>query len=181
MDVDTYSRNRANNRSGNWIIWVIIGIIVIVIIVWLISSTSTPRPTLLGTSLTPGQEVPPPPVASPASGSFNAALDSNHSAIAYNGNVANLTGPPTAAHFHLGPPGVAGPIVKDIAISPAVNERGEPIPGSYLMRGLWTANDDQPLNSDLVRALLAGNIYVNVHTPANPDGEVRGQVLRLVK
>jgi hypothetical protein len=30
---------------------------------------------------------------------------------------------------------------------------------------------------DFVKALLAGNTYINVHTKANPMGEIRGQLV----
>jgi Domain of unknown function (DUF4331)/CHRD domain len=70
-------------------------------------------------------------------------------------DVAN----PTAGHVHLAPPGVAGPIIC-------------PFPGN-------AASPIQvvcPLTPDLLAALQQGNTYVNIHTAANPPGEIRGQL-----
>src|SRR6266849_3536623 len=78
--------------------------------------------------------------------------------ITYSG----LSGPPTAAHFH-GPAqpganaGVAVPI-PNVATSPA--------------QGSATLTDAQAAD------LLAGRYYINIHTAANPAGEIRGQVTK---
>jgi CHRD domain len=75
---------------------------------------------------------------------------------------SGLTGPATAAHFH-GPAepgknaGVVVPI-QNIATSPA--------------EGSATLTDAQAAD------LTAGRYYVNVHTAANPGGEIRGQVTK---
>jgi hypothetical protein len=77
--------------------------------------------------------------------------------ITYSG----LSGPPTAAHFH-GPAqpstnaGVAVPI-PNVATSP---------------QGSATLTDAQAAD------LLAGRYYINIHTAANPGGEIRGQVTK---
>jgi hypothetical protein len=42
--------------------------------------------------------------------------------------------------------------------------------------GVWTIYDDQPLTKEMMAELIKGNIYVNIHTPDNPGGEIRGQV-----
>jgi len=42
--------------------------------------------------------------------------------------------------------------------------------------GLWTSTDPEPLTPELIAELLAGNIYFNIHSDANPGGEIRGQV-----
>jgi VCBS repeat-containing protein len=83
----------------------------------------------------------------------------------------------TAAHLHLGPPGANG--------APVVNLCGASGQGSCPSRGTFglriTAADlrgplaGMPLNALLVQ-MEAGNVYVNVHTSAHPDGEIRGQV-----
>jgi hypothetical protein len=78
------------------------------------------------------------------------------------------------AHFHLGEAGENGPIVKDISndfVLSADKKSGEAM-------GVWTADDDMPFTKELMEDLKDSKIYVNVHTEANPTGEVRGQVVR---
>ena len=38
-----------------------------------------------------------------------------------------------------------------------------------------------PLGADEVQGLLSGRYYVNVHTPINTAGELRGNVIPLLK
>ncbi|MCO6487168.1 MAG: CHRD domain-containing protein [Phaeodactylibacter sp.] len=73
----------------------------------------------------------------------------------------------TAAHFHRAPIGANGGVVRDI---------GGDFDGNTAF-GIWTSADGQPLTEELIKDLLLGNLYVNVHTAANPGGEIRGQVL----
>ncbi|WP_299019786.1 CHRD domain-containing protein [uncultured Photobacterium sp.] len=42
---------------------------------------------------------------------------------------------------------------------------------------LWKSPNGTTLDAETATQLLAGGHYVNVHTPANPSGEIRGQVL----
>ena len=85
---------------------------------------------------------------------FNFALETN--------NLNNII----SAHFHDGPAGVNGPIVKTININLST--------GSAV--GSWTSTDSEPLTPALVQKLKTGLIYVNVHTTAFPGGEIRDQV-----
>jgi hypothetical protein len=78
-----------------------------------------------------------------------------------------LTGPATLAHFHRAPVGVPGPVVLDIG---AVSGLGEP-DGSGLLTGSGLVAAEEVAN------LLRGDWYINIHTEANPAGEIRGQVL----
>ncbi|MCE7935817.1 MAG: CHRD domain-containing protein [Chlorobi bacterium CHB2] len=71
-----------------------------------------------------------------------------------------LSGPATMAHFHRGPVGQNGPVITPMTV----------FEGSAAA-GIWTDLTDQDLND-----LANGNIYINVHTEANPAGEIRGQV-----
>ena len=75
---------------------------------------------------------------------------------------SGLTGPATAAHFH--GPAEAG---KNAGVAVA-------IPGAALSpaEGSATLTDAQAAD------LMAGKYYVNVHTAANPGGEIRGQVTK---
>jgi len=79
-------------------------------------------------------------------------------------NYNGLSGPATMAHFH-GPaaPGQNAPPV--VWLSP----KGEPVPPS-------TIEGQQQLTDQQMADLMAGKYYINVHTAANPGGEIRGQV-----
>ena len=83
----------------------------------------------------------------------------------------------TQAHIHMGPPNANGPIVAFLfGLMPpggAVHDR--------LAEGTLTEADlvVGPLSGNFpgfVNALRNGNLYVNVHTAANPSGEIRGQI-----
>ena len=78
--------------------------------------------------------------------------------LTYSITYAGLT--PMAGHFHMGAPGTAGPV---IILFPYVSR--SPSSGSVL------------LTPDQETALLAGNLYVNLHTTANPNGEVRANLV----
>ena len=103
-----------------------------------------------------------PPNASPATGSADVDYDPATKKLTWTLTYSGLTGPATAAHFHgPGEPGkVAGVKV--------------PIPGatSSPAEGSATLTDEQAAD------FLAGKYYINVHTAANPGGEIRGQVTK---
>jgi CHRD domain len=101
-------------------------------------------------------------------------------------NINNVV----AAHIHVGPLGVNGPVVLFLFGSPPVPPGGGRQNG-VLGQGTATAADlvgpltGQPLSA-LVANMRSGNTYTNVHTndgvaPANtgcgdfPGGEIRGQ------
>lgn len=88
---------------------------------------------------------------------LNDAMDS---ALIY-GAFNNLTGPITAAHFHPGLRGQSNP-----PSLPITNW----IKGNSIS-AIWTGFTKSTLDS-----LLRGLYYVNVHTAANPNGEIRGQI-----
>jgi len=75
---------------------------------------------------------------------------------------SGLSGPATAAHFH--GPGEPG---KNAGVAVAI-----PNAGSSPAEGSATLTDAQAAD------LTSGKYYVNVHTAANPGGEIRGQVTK---
>jgi hypothetical protein len=101
-----------------------------------------------------------PPNTTAGMGSVSATLDTDTKALHYSATYSGLTGPATAAHFH-GPaaPGADGPV--------AVAAKASPSP----IEGMATLTDSQ------VSDLEAGKWYFNIHTAANPGGEIRGQVM----
>lgn len=77
----------------------------------------------------------------------------------YSATYAGLTGPAVAAHFHNAPmPGGNGPPVVPAVVT------------SSPIKGAATLTDAQ------IADLNAGKWYFNVHTAANPGGEIRGTV-----
>jgi hypothetical protein len=109
------------------------------------------------------QEVPPVTTTATGTGAFvlNAAGTALSYAITVNGLTIN------AGHFHNGAAGVAAGVVKTLTF---VNNTAT---------GVWSSTDaTQPLTDSLLTELLRGRLYVNVHTTANPGGEIRGQVLQ---
>ena len=75
---------------------------------------------------------------------------------------SGLTGPATAAHFH-GPAEAGNNAGVALAIP---NATTSPVEGSATLTDAQAAD------------LVAGKYYVNVHTAANPGGEIRGQVTK---
>jgi hypothetical protein len=89
-------------------------------------------------------------------------------------NVANIEDV-VASHIHCEAVGVNGPIGVTLFDGGPVSVNGT------LAKGVITAPDEDnecgwtDLDA-VVAALESGNTYVNVHTAANPGGEIRGQV-----
>ncbi len=103
-------------------------------------------------------------------GSGFAVLNAERKDLRYGFTYYGLTGTLTAGgHFHPGGVGRNGPVVKGIATSGTA--------AAASVNGNWSTNDaTQPLTDVLVDSILAGKVYVNFHTAANPGGEIRGQI-----
>ena len=127
-----------------------------------LSSSSGVRAEMLSykVALKSASEVP--PNTSGGSGTADVTYDTQTKQLKWKVSYSGLSGPATAAHFH-GPAepgknaGVMIPI-QNIATSPA--------------EGSATLTDAQAAD------LMGGRLYVNVHTAANPGGEIRGQVTK---
>ena len=113
----------------------------------------------LGATLSGTAEVP--PNTSAGMGQLQAEFDKATKTFRYTLRYSGLSGPVKAAHFH--GPAEAG---KNAGVALGINNAGEsPVQGSAV------------LTADQAADLLASKWYVNVHTAANPGGEVRGQVI----
>jgi len=119
--------------------------------------------------LTGADEVP--PVGTAAVGQAAVAVTPNNVLHALSvGNIVDVG----AAHIHCAPEGVNGPVGITLFL-------GGPVGSGNLANG--PLPDPDPGNAcgwvtldDAIAAMEAGNAYVNVHTVANPGGEVRGQL-----
>lgn len=81
-------------------------------------------------------------------------------------NYRNLSGPATAAHIH-GPATTSGSAGVLVNLEPF---NGGAFGASGTMAGTVVLTETQKAH------LLAGRTYVNIHTAANPGGEIRGQL-----
>lgn len=104
-----------------------------------------------------------PAVTTAATGSGVLVVDAESGDVSGSMNTFGISG--SAAHIHTGAVGVNGAIL--VALTQA-------------SPGMWTVVSGAKLTTDQVAALSAGTLYVNVHTTANPTGEIRGQVGRQV-
>ena len=103
-----------------------------------------------------------PPNDSKGTGTIDAAYDTTSKKLTWTITYAGLTGPATAAHFH-------GPAAAGANAPPAVPLSGNlasPIKG------------DAALTEAQLADLQAGRWYLNIHTAAHKDGELRGQVMK---
>ena len=103
-----------------------------------------------------------PPNASAGTGSADVDYDAATKKLTWKLTYSGLTGPATAAHFH-GPADAGKNAGVAVAIPGATSSPAE---------GSATLTDAQAAD------LLAGKYYINVHTAANPGGEIRGQVTK---
>lgn len=105
------------------------------------------------------QEVP--PNTSAGKGTADLDWDAASKKLSWKLNYSGLSGPATAAHFH-------GPAAPGANAGIAV-----PIPNTASgSEGSATLTDAQAAD------LAAGKYYINIHTAANPGGEIRGQVTK---
>jgi hypothetical protein len=103
-----------------------------------------------------------PPNTSTAKGTADIDYDPASKKLSWKVTYSGLSGPATAAHFH-------GPAEADKNAGVAV---AIPNAGTSPVEGSATLTDAQAAD------LVAGKYYINIHTAANPAGEIRGQVTK---
>ncbi|WP_406695275.1 DUF4394 domain-containing protein [Singulisphaera sp. Ch08] len=131
----------------------------------------------LFTALLSGPQEPGPLSPSQASGYGTFVLNAAQTQLVFAVAYRELEGTSiSGAHFHNQAFGVNGAIVRGIEGSEL---NGSVVPAG-LFAGTWRSTDPQALTPALVAELLAGRIYVNIHTqPNQPSGEIRGQLFSL--
>ncbi len=89
-------------------------------------------------------------------------------------SAINITGI-TMAHIHNGAVGVAGPVIVTLFLPGSATGQ---ISGVFAVGSLDASNLPAGVTLESLKTLLkSGNAYVNVHTTANPTGEIRGQLV----
>ena len=112
--------------------------------------------------LTGAQQVP--SVKTAATGTADLTYDPATRLLTWNVSYTGLSGPATMAHFH-------GPATEGKNGPPVIwlKEKGAAVESP--IKGEATLTPEQ------AQQFTAGEWYINVHTQANPGGEIRGQVM----
>jgi hypothetical protein len=103
-----------------------------------------------------------PPKDSAGTGTLTATLNTETNAFTYHVEFSGLTGPAAAAHFH-------GPAAEGVNAKPQLPVKApitSPIDGKAT------------LTAEQAKDVLDGKWYFNLHTAANPGGEIRGQLVK---
>ena len=106
-------------------------------------------------ALSGANEVPPVKTTATGSGTITIADDG-----AVSGSVSATGVAGTAAHIHEGAAGANGPVIVPLT------KDGD----------TYKVPAGAKLTSAQMASFKAGNLYVNVHSAANPGGEIRGQL-----
>ena len=102
-----------------------------------------------------------PATTSKATGTLTGTYDTATKKFTWKGSYTGLSGDATAAHFH-GP----AELGKNAGVAVPISAIKGPMDGSATLTDAQAAD------------LAAGKWYVNVHTAANKDGEIRGQLVK---
>ena len=102
-----------------------------------------------------------PPKDSAGTGTLTATLNTDTNEFTYHIEFSGLTGPVAAAHFH-------GPAAEGVNAKPQLPIKAAPITSPIDGKATLTAEQ--------AKDLLDGKWYFNLHTAANPGGEIRGQI-----
>lgn len=108
------------------------------------------------TMLSGDQEVPPVVTTATATSDIVVGTD-----LYVNGGVTTTGIEATAAHIHVGAPGVSGPVAVTLA-------KTQP--------GRWSVPDGTKLSAAQYESFKAGNLYINVHSAEHAAGEIRAQL-----
>jgi hypothetical protein len=149
------------------------------------SDTTTPvnNTVTFKATLTSGAEVPAPTLGTATpTGTFVGTLDTVTNQFTYDIAYSGLTSNVSVGHIH-------GPADPGVAASPILtfsNANGQQFSTgvtSGTAHGTWTLDANTSINTtvkgDSLRKLLfAGKTYANIHTANNPNGEIRGQIIK---
>jgi len=114
----------------------------------------------VGVSATLSSAAEVPPNQSTATGTLQGRYDKQSKLLSWKLVYSGLSGPATMAHFH--GPALAG------------ENAGVAVP---LANPASAVESTATLSDAQAADLLAGKWYINVHTAANPGGEIRGQLM----
>lgn len=123
-----------------------------------------------------------PTLFSSGSGTFTATLSDDGTSLTYTLSYTGLIGA-SAAHIHLGAPGIAGGV--SAFLCGGGGKDACPESSGTVTGTITAANVIGPAGqgiaagnfAGLIASMRAGVTYVNIHTTAHPGGEIRGAII----
>ena len=112
-----------------------------------------------------------------AVGTATVSVDATNEEVAVQLNLFNFATGTSAGHIHVGPRGVAGPVVLNF---PIPTGRTGDLPLSFRLARRRSSRGRRSASTrcqDLIQAIVGGGAYVNIHTSQYPAGEIRGQLV----
>ena len=131
-----------------------------------------PGTTMYVAQMSGANEVP--AIAGGASGTATFTLNGN--SLSYTVSVNGLSGNAAASHIHFGAAGANGGIV--YPFTAAAVQSGQVASGTIDLTQPVSNGSGSISGDSLLTLLNKGLLYTNVHTAANPGGELRGQITR---
>src|SRR5262245_13828739 len=107
-------------------------------------------------TLSGDQEVPPVQTSASGTGTISVGAD-----MSVSGSIMTKGINASAAHIHEAAKGKNGPVI---------------VPLTKSGDNTWTVQSGAKLTDAQMQSLQSGNLYVNVHSSANPNGEIRAQI-----
>lgn len=86
----------------------------------------------------------------------------NGTTLTVSGNYTGMSSGATMAHIHQGPKAIPGPVVLRLDVSGG---------------SAGTVSGTLTLTQELIDALHAESLYVQIHSETNPEGELRGWLM----
>jgi len=112
------------------------------------------------TTLSGANEVP--SNSSPGTGTLVGTYDATTNQITLTASYSGMEGNLTASHLHRAPTGSNGPVIRNL--NPTTGSNNGTIAGTYSINQSDEAN------------LIAGNVYINLHSSVYGGGELRDQL-----